>query len=73
MQQIMVKIKCKLPMGKSAYRHCTAFRHYHALFRISPLVLERVNDFEMIVILYKINEIYIKTIRTYFKNLVSLS
>ena len=25
----------------------------------------------MIVILYKINEIYIKNIRTYFKNLVS--
>ena len=27
----------------------------------------------MIVILYKINEIYIKNIRTYFKNLVSLN
>ena len=27
----------------------------------------------MIVILYRINEIYMKNIRTYFKNLVSLN
>ena len=27
----------------------------------------------MIVILYKINEVYIKNIRNYFKNLVSLN
>ena len=32
-----------------------------------------INDFEMKVILYKMNEIYIKNIRTYFKNLVNLN
>ena len=30
-------------------------------------------EFEMIVILYKINDIYFKNIRTYFKSLVSLN